>query len=81
MTVHLRVTECMNQSKQEREDRACEAIIAGILRGFTDADWRKVFEKVDQIETQKQSRTSQDAATDSLASNPESTQRTGRLEA
>ena len=40
----------MDQSKQEREDAACEAIIAGILRGFTDEDWKRVFEKVDEIE-------------------------------
>lgn len=46
----------MKQSKQEREDAACEAIIAGILRGFTDADWRKVFERVDKIEAKKRKR-------------------------
>lgn len=34
-------------TKQQREDRACEAIIAGILRGFTDNDWRKVFKAMD----------------------------------
>jgi hypothetical protein len=38
------------QTKQEREDRALEAIICGVLRGFGDKEWKKVFANVDEIE-------------------------------
>lgn len=41
----------MNKSK--REDKAIEAIICGIMRGFTKADWNRVFKKVDQIEKKR----------------------------
>lgn len=37
-------------TKKQREDRACDAIIAGILRGWGQKKWKKVFAKVEMIE-------------------------------
>jgi hypothetical protein len=39
----------MNKEEQdEREDRATEAIICGILRGYTEQDWQSVFRGMEQ---------------------------------
>jgi len=47
----VRSSELVSQrAKRIREDRACEAIICGIMRGFTTKDWKRVFKKVDEIE-------------------------------
>lgn len=37
--------------KRQREERAIEAIIAGCMRGV---DWKKVFEKVDDLKRKRQ---------------------------
>jgi hypothetical protein len=41
-------------TKKQREDRACDAIISGILHGFTQKDWLKVFEKMDKAKITKE---------------------------
>jgi hypothetical protein len=46
-------------TKQECEDRACEAIICGILRGWGQKEWARVFRKVDEIEAKRTCRNSE----------------------
>jgi len=40
-------------SKKQREDRAIDAIIAGMMRGFTSEDWKRVYKQVDKLERQR----------------------------
>lgn len=35
------------EDQEEREDRATNAIIAGILQGYTEEDWKTVFKNMD----------------------------------
>ena len=44
------------RSKKFREDKAVEAIIAGIMRGFTKEDWKKVYKRVDEIEAKRKTK-------------------------
>lgn len=49
-------TSTSKRSKKFREDRAVEAIIAGIMCGFTEEDWDRVYERVDEIEAKRKTK-------------------------
>ena len=36
------------KTKKQRENRAIEAIVAGILRDFTNTEWSRVFQRMDK---------------------------------
>ena len=39
--------------KRQREQKALEAIICGVMRGFTRKGWQRVFDRVDELKRKR----------------------------